>query len=698
MNRMPSTILSCSVLALAALPALYGQVQITVRPAAVQLHIGNQHQFTATVTGAANRTITWMVNGIAGGDAAAGRIAADGRYTTPAALPASAAVTVTAVHTESGTASAGAVVTLFHPYPMLASVHPERIQTGPFTLMVNGSGFVPGARVRLGGAELETAFVSATRLRAAGALAESSSGTAAVTVVNPDPGGRASAGIVIRLNEPGDYDPQVTIGAAARFLDQAAFGPDRASIERVLRLGYSGWIDEQFEAPVSPYPDPETIGLGLGPLQARFFTNAVHGADQLRQRVALALGQIWVVSGSVAFLPERYVPYLRILQQHAFGNYRDLMREMTLNPAMGDYLSMVNNVRADPARGTRPNENYARELLQLFTIGTDMLNPDGTFMLDANGQRIPAYTQEQIHDFARALTGWTYPTQPGRAPAARNPAFYVGRMTPWEANHDKGRKVLLLDFELPPGRRAEEDLNSVVDHLFFHPNIGPFVSRNLIQHLVTSNPSPEYVARVARVFMGESGEHGGLKQVVRAILLDPEARAGDDNLHVQPGSGEGRLKAPVVWLASLLRALGAVVNDTNTLAGRASALGQNIHFPPSVFGFYSPGHRIPGTNLLGPEFQILTPSTALDRANQVNAIIYGSLGAGTQIDLSGWTNLANTPDELLDEIGAVFFHRQMPAGVRSILQEAVAATAGARARAQAALYLAASSGYYAVAR
>jgi len=183
---------------------------------------------------------------------------------------------------------------------------------------------------------------------------------------------------------------------------------------------------------------------------------------------------------------------------------------------------------------------------------------------------------------------------------------------------------------------------------------------------------------------------------VRAILLDPEARAGDDA--ARPEAEDGHLKEPVLWLASLLRALGAMVNDTNTLAGRASALGQNIHFPPTVFNYYMPGFRIPGTNLLGPEFQILTPTTALDRANQVNAIVYGNLGPGTYIDLNGWANLANSPNDLLDEIGVVFFHGQMPAAMRRILQEAVMGTAGERAKAQAALYLAASSGYYAVAR
>lgn len=438
------------------------------------------------------------------------------------------------------------------------------------------------------------------------------------------------------------------------------------------------------------------IGFGIGPLQARFFTNAVHGSDQLRQRMVFALSQIWVVSASVASLPERFVPYLRILQKNAFGSYWDLIREMTLSPAMGDYLNLVNNVKADTARGTRPNENYARELLQLFTVGTDLLNPDGAYQLDGSGKRIQTYTQKDIQEFSRALTGWTYPTRPGARLAARNPAYYEGPMEPWDANHDTGAKVLLYGVELAGGRTAEQDLNSVVDNLFFHANTGPFVSKNLIQHLVKSNPSPAYVERVVEVFNGSNpSERGELKRVVRAILLDPEARAGDDR---QFSSTDGHLREPVLWLTALSRALGAMVNDSNSLASRAGTLGQTIHYPPTVFNYYMPGFEIPGARLLGPEFQILTPTTALDRANQVNALIYGNLGAATYIDLNGWAKLANNPNDLVDEIDTVFFHGQMPGDMRRILLEAVIGTTGERAKAQAALYLAASSGYYAVQR
>ena len=674
--------------------ALHGQVQVTVTPAAVEMHIGNEQQFTATVTGSADRAITWAVDGVAGGDATVGRIATNGRYTPPAVLPARPAVTVYAVHESTGVVSKGAVVTLLNPCPMLASVRPGRLFAGPFAITVNGSGFAAGCRVRLGKMDLATTFVSATRLVAAGTLPATASGTLPLVVTNPDPGSQTSVSIGVAVNGPRNFTPLVSASAAARFLEQAAFGPDRASIEQVQRLGFSEWLNAQFDEPVSPYQDPEMIGLSLTPLQARFFTNAVHGSDQLRQRVVFALAQIWVVSGSVASLPERFVPYLRILQKNAFGKYWELIREMTLCPAMGDYLNMVNNAKADPVRGTRPNENYGRELLQLFTVGTDLLKPDGTYFLDENGKRIPTYTQKDIQEFSRALTGWTYPTRPGSRPAARNPAYYAGPMEPWEANHDTGAKVLLTGLETPAGSTAEQDLDRVVLSVFFHPNAAPFFCKNLIQHLVKSNPSPAYVERVVRAFEGNPGDRGDLRQVIRAILLDPEARAGDEN--PQPAADDGHLREPALWLAALLRALGAMVNDTNSLAGRAASLGQNVHYPQTVFNYYMPGYQIPGTKLLGPEFQILTPTTALNRANQVNAIVYGNLGSATYIDLSGWANLANSPNELLDEIDVVFFHGQMPAEMRRIILEAIIETPNERSKAQAALYLAASSGYYAV--
>lgn len=694
---MPASRLAAAALTvLAATSAATAQVKLTVTPTHATLRVGNDQQFSVSITGTTDTAVVWSVDGVTGGNSRVGTIST-GRYTPPATVPNPNTVTVTVTHRTTGTA-VDIPVTVLNPYPMLASVLPARISEGPFAFTINGSSFVRGATVTLGDTALTTTFVSSTRLIASGVLSQSDhTPRVALVVTNPEPGSASSTAANVELNRPKTFTPRVTPTAAARFLEQAAFGPDRASIEEVQRLGFEAWIDAQFEEPVSPYQDPAMIATSLSPLQARFFTNAVHGADQLRQRVAFALAQIWVVSGSVASTPPRFIPYLRVLQNRAFGNYRDLMRDMTLNPAMGDYLNLVNNVKANTARGTRPNENYARELMQLFTIGTVMMASNGEVQMDNAGQPAATYTQADIQEVSRALTGWTYPTKPGARPAARNPAFYDGPMEAWEANHDTDAKKLLLGVTLPAGQTAAADLDGVLDNLFYHPSIGPFVCKNLIQHLVKSNPSPAYLQRVVEAFNGSGGsDRGDLRQTIRAILLDPEARAGDDAPRVEADAGH--LREPVLWLVSLLRALGALVNDTNSLASRGSALGQNIHNPPTVFNYYMPGYKLPGSDLLGPEFQLLSPAAALERANQVNTIIYGSLGGGAVISTDRYTTLAYSPNDLLDEIDLVFFHGQMPAEMRRIILQAVIETSGERAKAQAALYLAASSNYYAVQR
>jgi uncharacterized protein (DUF1800 family) len=690
-----SSVFRYVILSLTLPLACLAQVKLTVTPTSAILHVGNEQQFSVTVTGATSQTVTWDVNGVTGGNSTLGTVSS-GKYTPPAVVPSPNTVTLTVTHTASGT-TAAVKVNVLQPYPMLASVLPATLSTGPFAVTVNGSGFVRGAKVVLGDTALNTTFVSATRLIAAGTIASAYPAKPLLTVTNPDPGGTVSAAVSVELNRTQTFSPRVTGTAAARFLEQAAFGPDRTSIEDVQRLGFDGWIAAQLAEPVSPYQDAAQLALSLGPLQARFFTNAVHGTDQLRQRMAFALGQIWVVSGSVANTPARFIPYLRILQKDAFGNYRDLMKDMTLNPAMGDYLNLVNNVKADTAKGTRANENYGRELLQLFTLGTGLLNPDGTARLDADGNPAPTYTQKDIQEFSRALTGWTYPTAPGAKPAAKNPAYYDGPMEAWPANHDVGSKTLLTGAVLPANQTAAEDLDGVLDNLFAHPNIAAFVCQNLIQHLVTSNPSPAYVNRVVKAFEGTGwSDRGDLARVVRAILLDEEARTGDDS--EQPSAASGHLREPVLWMVSLLRALGALVNDTNGLASRGSAMGQNVFYSPTVFNYYTPGNKIVGGSLLGPEFQLLSPASALERANQVNTYVYGSLGAGAVISIDEFSYLALSPNNLLDEIELLFFHGQMPAGLRTILLQAVIDTSGERAKAQAALYLAASSGYYAVQR
>jgi hypothetical protein len=345
--------------------------------------------------------------------------------------------------------------------------------------------------------------------------------------------------------------------------------------------------------------------------------------------------------------------------------------------------------------------------MQLFTIGLSQLNLDGTLKLDASGNAIPTYDQATIQNFAKIYTGWTYPTRPGAVTQKHNPAYFNGPMVPFQSNHDTTSKTLLNGLVLPAGQTAEQDLEAALDNIFNHPNVGPFIGKQLIQHLVGSNPSPAYVARVASVFNNNgSGVRGDLQAVIRAVLLDPEARQGDNGpFAAGPDSPpSAHLREPVFIVASILRGLGAFVNDTNNLTAQAANLGQTLFLPPTVFNYFAPSYQIPpdiaaGKSLLGPEFQLDSPSNAVARFNMINTMIYGSLGNGATIDLTPFANLAPNPADLVDAVSLVFMDGQMPPKVQTALLGAINAVTGTgaavnKARAQAAIYLAVSSSYY----
>ncbi len=330
--------------------------------------------------------------------------------------------------------------------------------------------------------------------------------------------------------------PQLPAGAAARFLDQATWGPTPASIAQLQQMGIPTWLKAQFALNTSNIPNqPILTSAGLPnydihPVQAAFFQNTVRGQDQLRQRVAFALSQIWVVSAGGG-VPHAYAypPYWRLFRDNAFGNYRDLIHALTLNPAMGRYLNMANNNKANPAKNTSANENYARELMQLFTLGLTELNADGTPVLDKNNAPVATYNQAVVTNMAKVLTGWTYPTAPGATPKNNNPEYFIGQMIAVESEHDTSAKTIFGGITIPAGQTAEQDLESLLGALMAQPTMAPFVSKQLIQHLVSSNPSPQYIARVSSVFKNDgNGVAGNLQAVVTAILTDAEARAGDD--------------------------------------------------------------------------------------------------------------------------------------------------------------------------
>jgi uncharacterized protein (DUF1800 family) len=359
---------------------------------------------------------------------------------------------------------------------------------------------------------------------------------------------------------------------------------------------------------------------------------------------------------------------------------------------MGNYLDMVNNDK--PGNGVDPNENYAREVLQLFSIGLEELNQDGTLQVDGSGNPVPTYDQDTIEGFAHTFTGWTYPTKPGATARFRNPEYYGGPMIPFDSHHDTGTKQLLNGVTLPAGGTTQADLIAALQNIFNHPNVAPFISRQLIQRLVTSNPSPEYVGRVAAVFNDNgTGVRGDLKAVVQAILLDSEARRGDDPTQAQPT--DGHLKEPTLFITNLLRAMNGV-SDGAGLADRASDMKQPPFFSPTVFNFYHPDHVIEGTTLFGPEFEIFNTSTAISRINMVNTLVYNQLNSTTTVDISGYVPLAATPNQLVDAVATVMLHGQMSADMRNTLISTLSGITDNTRRTKAAFYLIGSSSQFQV--
>jgi len=512
-----------------------------------------------------------------------------------------------------------------------------------------------------------------------------------------------------------------TAGDAMRFLEQATFGPTEATAQAVMQKGPALALEEEFDKPMSGYgtftfidPDP---GRGcpdgspdtcyrdnytVFPLQRAFFRNAVGAPDQLRQRVAFALSQILVISGAELETMHGIGYYQQLLMNFAFANFRDLLQEITLSPAMGEYLDMVNNPKPDPARGIEPNENYAREVLQLFTIGEVELNADGTRRLDANGEPIPTYDQDTVENLARALTGWTYPPRPGATTRFPNPVHYLGRMVPFAAQHDTAAKTLFGSQTIPAGQSAENDLGAALDIIFNHPNVGPFIGRQLIQHLVTSNPTPAYVARVTAAFNNNGqGVRGDMRAILRAVLLDAEAR-GD----TKTAADYGKLREPALLVTNVARALNGS-SDGVYLLQQSTAMGQSVFQAPSVFNFYPPNFPAPGTTLDGPPFKIMLTGTILNRANFANRILFGGnvnpdatvAGAtGTQVNLQPFQALAGDPDQLLDRLNLVFMHNTLSPQARQAVLTAVNAYAAndTLGRVRQAAYLIATSAQYQV--
>ena len=705
---------SCSSLVLALLIATIGcstgvngggstapQITVSVSgPSATRLLTTTQ--FSANVSNTANQSVTWQVNGITGGSSASGTISASGLYSPPATIPTPASVTVSAISQASATAVGSVLESLLNPTPVETSVVVSQAGTSlNYLVDVIGSGFVPTSSIQIAGTSVATTFVSVVELQATVPLAAGTT-TVAVAVSNPNPGALVSS--VFNANVT---TVQASLTAAARLLDQATFGPTATDTTHVQAVGINGYLNEQFAQPATtlaaiPTNPLPAVCVGNNTAypcaESEWWTAAITGNDQLRQRVAFALSEMFVVS--TQSVPGQAIPqFHNVLVNDAFGNFSTIMKDVTLTPAMGAYLNMLNS--AKPPAGQIANENYARELMQLFTTGLYQLNPDGSVQTDGNGNPVSAYTQAQVQAFARVFTGWTFSLAGGGVPAKfpNSTSNYNDPMAAVDASHDTTSKILLNGTTLPAGQTAVQDLSDALANIFASPNVGPFVCRQLIQHLVASNPSPAYVARVSAVFASNgAGVRGDMKSVIRAILTDTEARAGDTNAAFDGG----HLREPILFLTAMIRGLGFINTDVNgsyyTLSGQSSKLNEQPYRANSVFNFFPPDYVIPSSTTNAPEFGIENTATAVLRLSLADSIVNNKI-SGFKVDLSNTSALgmaAANPANLVDTLDMLFTHSQMPSSMRTTIINAITPLTGNAQRVRVSIYLIITSSQYKV--
>ena len=509
----------------------------------------------------------------------------------------------------------------------------------------------------------------------------------------------------------------------SRFLSRMTFGMPYESIIEITKAGKLQWLEDQLEmSPThhSPYVD-KLIALQrsgayegspyetLFPFvywRAAWWNRVMTAPDVVWQRVAFALSEIFVVS-DIDFLivfPYALPDYYDTLLEGATGNFRDLLYDISMHPSMGVYLSHVNNRKADEANNTFPDENFAREIMQLFSIGLYELNLDGTLKLDSDGNPIPTYDNRDIRDFAKVFTGLSY----------GGPGAYFGRWYPYfevpmqmfPRFHEMSQKRLLRGQVLPASQDPMDDINDAIDNLFNHPNVGPFIGKLLIQRLVTSNPSPAYVERVARAFNGENGSpRGNMKEVLRAVFLDPESEMPTDWITF------GKLREPVVRVAALARQFNLTSPDGEFFnAGFRLEYFVNQHplASPSVFNFFLPTFSPPGDlnsrGLAAPEFQITNSNTIFGITNQIDLGIFIDGGlfdnwapfTPGELDVSDYAHIADDADELTRRLDIVMTYGRMNPQTRQAIVEAITPIADPVARAQHAIYFTALSPDYAV--
>ncbi|AXC12922.1 hypothetical protein ACPOL_3639 [Acidisarcina polymorpha] len=655
--------------------------------------LGTTVTMTAMVAGSEQTAVTWSVNG-------AGSISSGGIYSAPAALPTATLVTVNAALTSNPAITASYQLSVINPTPVISSMAPYEIPAGETTAVtLNGSGFVPSTVIFVNNTAVNATYLSATTMIAQMALPAGASGNISVQGQNPLPGGGAGPQTQEAIVSP------ISATAAARILDQTTFGPTAALIGHVQQKGVAAWLEEQFNTPMTsladvPLPTPVYCIDADICAESEWWRAVLTGNDQLRQRVAFALSELFVVSTNNVE-GRGITNYANIFANDAFGNWSTIMRDVTLSPAMSIYLNMLNSRKAI---GTQiANENFARENMQLFNLGLYLLNQDGSQQLDGSGNPIPTYTEAEVQAFARIFTGWTFANPDGSIPGDLiGTANYYHPLVPIERWHDTSAKTLLNGEPVNAGQSAEQDLAQGLANVFEHPNLPPFVCTQLIKHLVTSNPSPGYISRVAAVFINNGNNvRGDMKAVLTAILTDPEARAGDS----EPAVDGGHLREPILWMTAVMRGLGVVSIDPNDdyhrLSDYSLALSEVPYSASSVFNFYPPSYTIAdplvtNARLSAPEFALENTGSVMDRLTLADHLLNNRI-ISFNVDLSATSplgHLASNPDALIDRLSLIFLHANIDSYSHTTIKNAISSLKDMSQRVRIAAFLVIGSSSY----
>lgn len=496
---------------------------------------------------------------------------------------------------------------------------------------------------------------------------------------------------------------------ASRFLSQASFGADMDLINEVADLGIENWIDQQLLTPPTYYTDTldsiyhESFGIYVanGGDSANYPTRANHihmdyawwqnnmlAKDMLRQRIAYSLSQICVISseGGLSSYTAGVANYYDILVRHSFGNYKDLLLEVSLHPAMGSYLSHLNNPKTDTVNNVFPDENYAREIMQLFSIGLYKMNIDGSYLLDGNNDRVPTYDNDDIKEFAKVFTGLGVGARRDTNSTYFGLGIYIADLTVpmqmYDWMHEQGVKNLLDGYVIPAGQTGMEDIEDAVEHLFNHENVGPFLAKRLIQRLVKSNPTPNYISTVASAFNDNgSGVRGDMSAVVKAILMHPEARS----CSWSTDPDQGKLREPILKYTDFVKAteiFTTMGNYWNYSYWFKENTSQHPLRSSTVFNFYGPDYTpsgpISNNGLVAPEFELYNTRTSIGFANQVynwvesENILRTSYYENYVIsapNLGMYSEMGKSSDAILDYLDVVMTHGQLTERTRRIIKE-----------------------------